>query len=91
MEVADFTGTRAVTAHAERVPMSSKVTNSVELLLKLPTEEANGRLLARLIGETMTLRQELKSLVLRDATPRGAVEPPAEATHECPTTMSSPR
>jgi hypothetical protein len=47
--------------------MSSKLTNSVELLLKLPTEVANTRLLARLIGETMTLPQEFKSLVPRDA------------------------
>jgi len=50
--------------------MSSSFTNSIELLLKLPAEVANSRLLARLIGETMTLRQELKSLVSRDAARR---------------------
>lgn len=45
--------------------MSPKLPNSVELLLKLPTQVANGQLLARLIAETAKFREDLKSLVSR--------------------------
>ena len=50
--------------------MSPKVPNSIETILRLPTDVANGRLLARLIAETARFREELKSLMSRASSRR---------------------
>lgn len=53
-----------------KTPMTLRMPNSVELLLKLPTDVAHSRLLARLIAETARFREELKGLVSRASAKR---------------------